>query len=90
MSQHLAKHITSPKVDQRHFADYEDMDVGIRVSTYTEPISYIEFNTGMFWHHGLKQEEEFRKWWKEGTEENSTEAYWTHWGAWKEGYGLDD
>ena len=78
MSQHLARHITSPEVDSKKFARYEDMDMGMRVATYTKPVNYLVHNTGMYWRHGLKEEDDFRKWWKEGTEGNTLAYLNTH------------
>jgi hypothetical protein len=81
LSQQLARHVTQTtnillpqntnetkkKENPKKFlARYEDMDMGMRVATYTHPIAYIECNTGMFWKHGLKTEQDFRSWWEKG------------------------
>lgn len=93
MSQQLAQHVTLPHVEESmpQHREFEDLDMGMRVATYTHPIAYVEFNTGMFWKHGLKTEQEFRDWWNKGRRNgtNSTDVYWTGWGAWKkDGGGL--
>ena len=76
----LVRHITSPEIYETKHIWFEDMNTGFQVASYNRPISYLAFNTDMFWKHGVKKEEDWRELWAKAQEDPSVLV--TGWGAW--------
>ena len=61
LSKDLAEYVSSSAVRSRRFqrTNNEDLDLGLKVLSYPEPIHLMTCNGAQFWIHPLKKEEEW-------------------------------